>query len=528
MSLFQRVIRSIVCHRQKTILLLLIFFIIGNAIAVAVAVGIGTKNVEKHIKQRLGAVVQLGLDHAAGKKIMEEQNKRHHIIDDEQVSVTGNSGKLYTLYESANEELEDRLNHVRAYTKEMAASNLVKSYDFNIVADAGSSDLVMAGQDLLPPESRRKNENYFGISLYGTDYPPLQMLEGGGAVLVEGRSFTQEEVDDGHNVALIGQELAELNGIKVGDRLNVTHYPSLQSIPDLIAGEIELSFEIIGIYRETELPQLRSGINHTNSSDVMDEVWRKIIRLNTLWVPNQVLLELAAQSKSMVVAKGVPEKLLGWGTFYLNLPTFVLHSPDDVEPFIREFSPLFTEGLKLFANHSIYDQIKQPLQQTQKMARSVLLFSVAVAIVIIGLTVLLFIRDRKYELGILMALGERKRMIVGQIGLEVLLIAGLGVVLSLFSGQFLANQISDAMIQDQLIADIDLATNDDYWAARIELGPFVSDLSPQDVADNYQITFSPKYIVIFLAIYLGTSLLATTIPTYYIVQLQPKRVLMAD
>lgn len=110
--------------------------------------------------------------------------------------------------------------------------------------------------------------------------------------------------------------------------------------------------------------------------------------------------------------------------------------------------------------------------------------------------------------------------------MEVLLIAVMGVILSLVSGQFLATQISDAMIQDQLVADINLASDKDCLATRQAMGQYVADLTPEEVGDNYQIRFSLEYIGLFILIYIGTSLLATVIPTGYIVQLKPKRILM--
>lgn len=353
------------------------------------------------------------------------------------------------------------------------------------------------------------------------------MLEAGAATLVDGRAFAPEEIYEGQKLTLISKQFAERNALKVGDRLVVTHYPTLQLDPDYIAGKIDLSFEVIGIYQDNELPDLDSALNTNRSiGDKFDELWFTKMRVNTFWVPNQVLIELAAESKAMLLAKGVPEKIQGWATFDADSPMFILHSPDDVEDFIIKFSPLFEEGTKLYANQEIWDQIKLPLQQTQKMADSILMYSVAGAIIIIGLTVLLFIRDRKQELGILMALGELKQKIVMQIVLEVLLIAIIGVILSLFSGQLLAAQISEAMIQDQLVADIDLASNEEYLSTRKAMQQYTSDVSPQEVADNYQITFSGRYIGLFLLIYLGTSLVATAMPTWYIVRLQPKQVLM--
>lgn len=532
MSIIHRVFKSIVRNKQKTILLLLIFFVIGNAIAVAVAVGIGTKNVEIQIKQKLGAVVKYGGDHAYWKRLLEEANRNPEVLDgiidrnQEQIELTGNTGEVYSFPVIPNVVIEDKIATRRDHLKQMLESNLLKAYDFNVVTVAGSSTLTFAGTDLLPPEYQDPNENYFGLTLRGTDYAPLLVLEGGGAKLVDGRTFTPEEVTEGQSVTLISKEFAELNELAVGDRLMITHYPTLALQPDFIAGRIDLNFDIIGIYQDNALPVLDRSDQDGLSNEEGQELWLAKNRLNTFWVPNQVLVDLEAEAQSMLLAKGVPEEIIRQSSFNVDAETFLLHSPDDVDAFITEFSPYVPEGFKLFSNQNIFNEIKGPLQQTQQMADSVLLFSVAVAVLIIGLTVLMFIRDRKRELGILMALGESKQKLVLQVMLEVLLIAVIGVVISLISGQLIATQISESMIEDQLVADIDLTSDDEYLSIRQEMGQYVSDLTPEQVADNYQIKFSLKYIGLFALIYTGTSLMATAIPTWYIVRLEPKRVLM--
>ena len=523
MSVYQRVIRSILRNPAKSLLLLLIFFIIGNAMAVAIAVGIATQNVDRQIKQKLGAVVKLGIDYKHTEKLRGTID-----LSSREVQVTGNSGKVYTMYEEEKPVLEDRLEQIFTFTEPMRQSARVKSFDYTLGLSAGSTYLKTAGNDLLPPEHNTDDDHLFGFSLRGTEYAPLQVLESGKAELVAGRTFTQEEIDQGAKVALISQEVAEINQLQVGDKMVLKIYPTINSmIPDLIVGEIDFVLQVIGIYQNHEIPQLDFsktdfGISHGN----YEEKWYTKRRMNTIWLPNKVVIKMGGERKAMLLERGVPDKLLGATEVYILDPIFTLHSPEDVEPFIEEFNPLLDEAHRFYANSTFYDQVKLPLQQTRRMADSVLMFSVAGSIVIIGLTVLMFIRDRKYELGILMSLGETRPRIVAQVVLEVVVIALLGVALSLFSGQLLADQISQAMIRDELIADINFSTDKEFWEVRREMGQYVSHVSPQELADNYQIRFTSKYIALFGLIYLGTSLLATSLPTWYIVQLHPKRVLM--
>jgi len=96
------------------------------------------------------------------------------------------------------------------------------------------------------------------------DLNRLRWFANGRAIIVEGRSFTEEEQALGAKVCLISQALAKVNGLKVGDTISMTAYAPAMSMmayyePDMLdmgyeavdirtaLGE-QVTFEIIGIY----------------------------------------------------------------------------------------------------------------------------------------------------------------------------------------------------------------------------------------------------------------------------------------
>ena len=137
---------------------------------------------------------------------------------------------------------------------------------------------------------------------------------------------------------------------------------------------------------------------------------------------------------------------------------------------------------------------------------------------ITGLVVLLFLRDRKHELGIYLSLGERRGRVVGQILIEVMVVAFIGITLSLFSGNFLAGKVSDTMMK----ADDNNSSYEDI----MYYGEFQTDLTTEDVLDSYEVNLNSNYILGFYGIGLLTILISTVIPLIYIVRLNPKKILM--
>jgi len=96
------------------------------------------------------------------------------------------------------------------------------------------------------------------------DLNRLRWFTNGKAMIVEGRSFTEDEQAVGAKVCLISQALAQVNGLEVGDTISMTAYAPEMSMmlyaePDMLdmgyeavdirtaQGE-QVTFEIVGIY----------------------------------------------------------------------------------------------------------------------------------------------------------------------------------------------------------------------------------------------------------------------------------------
>ncbi|GAA4076861.1 FtsX-like permease family protein [Amphibacillus indicireducens] len=152
------------------------------------------------------------------------------------------------------------------------------------------------------------------------------------------------------------------------------------------------------------------------------------------------------------------------------------------------------------------------------LSRYVLMAAIFATILIAGLVVLLFLRDRKHELGIYLSLGEKRSRVIGQILIEVMVVAFVGVTLSLFSGNFIAGQISHTLIKTDETADFEQV---DYINKDL-----TSDLTVDDVIGLYEVKLNANYILVFYSVGLATIFISTLLPLIYIVRLNPKQILM--
>jgi putative ABC transport system permease protein len=142
----------------------------------------------------------------------------------------------------------------------------------------------------------------------------------------------------------------------------------------------------------------------------------------------------------------------------------------------------------------------------------------------------LFLRDRRHEIGIYSALGERKIRVISQIVFEVIVVAFTSITLSLFAGGLIASSISKKTLNNQMIGD---ASGDDNSKPYIEYGSSSLDwmgyginVTSEDLMSAYKVSLTGSTIIIFYIIGLGTVLVSTIIPIIYITKLKPKKILM--
>lgn len=69
--------------------------------------------------------------------------------------------------------------------------------------------------------------------------------------------------------------------------------------------------------------------------------------------------------------------------------------------------------------------------------------------IILALIVILMIRERRYEIGVLLSLGESRWKIVAQFFAEMVMVLIVSVVLAGFGGKFVGNKLGDQLVSQQ-------------------------------------------------------------------------------
>ena len=166
------------------------------------------------------------------------------------------------------------------------------------------------------------------------------------------------------------------------------------------------------------------------------------------------------------------------------------------------------------------------------IADFILLGTLLAAVIILILLIMLLTRERRREIGIYLALGEQKKKIILQMLLEVFVVTIIGMTLAFGIGSFLANELSEIMIINELQANRDenqirsgimgVPEGNVFWSMGI---PSV-ELTIEEMMTSFDNSLSFNTVVIFYLSGLTVVTLATSVSVIYIVKMNPKKILL--
>lgn len=516
MNFFKRAILSVTRRKGKSAILFAVIFILGNVMAGAISIEQGTTGVENTIKKQLGATASISYDYSK--------------MDDQSDSDVLKEPKTPT---------------PETYT-EIGNLNEVNYFDFSLNDFAMTKNL----KNIEPKDGSyqigNEGEHYF--SLKGVNYPDIIDVKNKQISIKDGRVFTDEEVSKGKAVAVISDELAKENNLRVGDKMVmdriIQDYSNMDSSESDTNEQTEIvkkdyPVEIIGTFKVEQAEQKRENKKKDTG---MDQV-NLYDKMNTIYVSNNYMKTMRTELFEIEYDKfpgnfdmgeekkpSKEELLKDLDTSQGMTATYVLKKPELVEDFRIKANKILEQhkitDFKVIVSSDQYDSVAGPVKGMAKIANLVLIISIFASVLIITLVVVLFLRDRKHELGIYLSLGESRLKVIGQIVIEVLVVAVLAITISVFSGNVLAKSFSNTLMQTQKTeesADDMMNFNPGDW----ELSQLTNnEVSEDDVIDAYSIKLTPSYIVLFYVIGLGVILISTVAPLVYIMRLNPKKIMM--
>lgn len=399
MSLLQRALLYIIRKRGKSVILFLLLAVIAALVLSGAAIRGAAQTAQLNVRQALGGVFTM------------QQNTSDP--DKWESKAVGDYGyqSWYTgapLTGEIGDTIMEKVDGIRGYNA--TATNYV------VAADAKGKTL-----ELLESDSDNEMNGLLGsygdfnstVTAYASTNTAFDSYFAGGYLeLAEGRHVTGED----KNAVMISRELAEKNGLKVGDRLILHMSEFKASMVGIDPEETKLEVEIVGLFHAT----VKSSATLSNWS--MD---------NAIYTTMNVV---------RYVRPDTPEEGYEKISFYVDDPAELDRIVEQVKN-LPDIDP--TDFI--IQSDSSAAAVMEPLSNMDRLVSVLILLVLLVGAVILYLILGSRMKERVHESGIFLSLGFSKRSIAGQYLAEVLIIALLAFPLAVAVSGVIAETVGSQL-----------------------------------------------------------------------------------
>lgn len=474
--MLKNALRSIKKNIGKTILLFVIMAVIANLIIAGLSIQNASKKSMDQIRSSLGNDVTL----TTNMKNMMGQREKGQAVNEVAANVTI--------------EMADQLKNLK----------YVENYNYSISTSANSdtisaveltaTDNFQGNMGMQLPDNFGggmfdSNQGDFSISA-NTTMAYLDTFSEEKSTLNEGRLLSTN--DAGSNNCVIETTLASDNDLSVGDTITLTAVINDETVNQ------ELT--IVGIYEVTDSQQI-GGPGQSNP-------------FNTIYTDLSIG-QIFSGSESNITA----------ATYYLD-------DPENLEAFqelAKKKSDIDFETYSLDANDRLYQLNVNSLENTQSFATMFLIVVIGAGSAVLCLILILTIRNRYYEIGVFLSLGQSKFKIILQQLFEMLMIALTAFVISLGTGKMVSNVVSNMLesgnnknqFQMEMPANISSNAFEDDSKR-----PMLNDVFNGPENSELDVSLTASTVGQLAGITIAICLVSIAIPSAYVLRLSPREILV--
>ncbi len=535
MNFLKRALKNITRGKTKTILLIITFFLIGNLVIVGLGITSAAENAKTKARMSMNPVVNVTTDYSKWYEYVEG------LTEEEQQEIYDNYAQNfpYITEEMIYQLMEDdRVKAVNALSV-----NTLYAGDFEAVPlnNEREQNQESNGQSCYMDEFGNEEcveYEYENIAIKSNMYDNMIEFETGMFKVMDGRFYTQDEIDNGSPVCLITEELAEYNNLHVGDTITIrlAGKDMIERFKDFISEEdTRLNLEIIGIYRTEK--KVDEGAENFNWMDKYESPYNLILMPTPSIVDSQIRMNIAQQKYwNQMYGNGEEEidenyDRAQWMT--ISSATIMINDPLDVENFINDHKDTLGEYRKFESDNTTFKQMSRPLDTLSLFANIIVWIVVVNAIVIITLITALTLKNREYEIGVMLSIGVTKAKIVLQFFIELVIVAVLGFTLAVLSGSMIAGKVGEVVMDYQVATEDQYSDEENNNNGGIYIGNelwntnYFTSITQEEILEEYEVEISPLIIAEIYILGLGVVFLSILIPSAMIMRFNPKKILMS-
>lgn len=490
MNYFKRARTSLVRNPGKSLTLLFIVFLIGALMSGAISVRHAVGNTEAELINRLPAVASVQIDIDAFRE--NAQNGED--------------------WRNTSPTADD--------FRKIGALPYIRGFDFVTL-------FSFMSQDIQPYRSGATTTSHTGaewVTLTGVHNPNINDIDAGLIQLVAGRVFDAGET----HVMIVSESFAQTNGLTVGSyfelayiQVNYNEVNGLFDWPTMLVenyySSLTHTVQVVGIFEV--VGDLGVGSDFSEA-DAMEQL------LNRIYLPTilvEEFLEFQREQYLEVVGSlsDLPEES------FLD-PLFLLDNAHDLVAFAEEADAILPEFWYITDLSSNFAHLRHSMENIVWIANVVLQMTVGASVIVLGLLVILFLHDRKHEIGIYLALGENRGRVLKQLLVEVLLVAVVAISLAVFTGNMLSERFSRQLMEQSLNEQAHAQLMDGGGdSVPVSMQMFdTGNMTVDEMMAAYDTSLGVGAVILLFAVGMGSVVVSVMIPMSYVLRLNPKKVLM--
>lgn len=290
--------------------------------------------------------------------------------------------------------------------------------------------------------------------------------------ITDGRLW--DSSDDGKDTLIVSEEFASKNNLAPGDKIDLTSGTDNETY----------SFEIIGVFKGS-----------------------------APYTVDQLYTSLESE-----------KKLAGTQSDDSNATSisFRLKDPMDIDTFIHQhINQMPNDYITLYASDNEYNSLTRPLDLISTVISILLAVVFAAGTIIMLAIVTIFVRDRRFEIGLLLASGEGRLKILSQFVFEILLVSVIAFTVAAAASRLSADYTASWIVKNQLVEE-----NTQSSMGMISVGGAVGtgkqEVKISDVAREFNVSVDGEVVYRLLLISLGIVILSAGAPLLIILGYKPR------
>ncbi|MDR2975282.1 MAG: FtsX-like permease family protein [Propionibacteriaceae bacterium] len=535
-------VKAITRSKGRNILIMLIVAVIAAASAVALSIRHAASEAETSGQSDLTITGAIGLDR---QKLMESAQAGQSTDG----ATQDPAASMDSMRELMQQYPDLTLDQLQTYADSSyvadflysASLSLDTTGDVEAVSDQASSDTTDSAEDPSATESSDP-------SMPSGQDPQRGGFAGGGPTMFGGRSMGDltvigygseasmtsfvdgtNQISDGSmidltqadNACLVSDEFASFNSLAVGDTITLAN-PA--------ADTETYTLTIAGIYQSDSSSTSGSDIPmFSTSQDSANQVIVSYPTVSSIETSSASVATDTTDSQGDTVSTALSASTSG---------DYVFASPADYNAFDAELTAKGLDSAYTLSSSDLenYEASLVPLQNLSSFAQTLLWIVLGVGAVVLVTIAIFSIRERKYEVGVLTAIGVAKPKVALQFVVEMFLVAVLGLLVGLGVGAAVSPPIASSLLSAQVAQQESQSQSVDQNFGRVNIqggppaaqggGPSGGGFGQAvDYINQINATLDWSVISQLAAIGLGLAVLASAAGVVFVMRYDPLTIL---